>query len=257
MLMFSRSVAVVVFGIIVGCGSEAGLQTPERELEKPRAAKPISRAGDPGAELWFARHEELTSRLAQGPVNLLFVGDSITHFWEPSEYWADDGHNVWEEYYGRRNAVNFGIGGDLTEHLLWRLLNSELHLISPRVVVIEIGTNNEPFDSAENIAKGIIEVVETLRNELPNSKILLLAIFPRGESPDNPKRKKLDRANRLCSGVADGEMVFYLDLGSAFLQSDGTLKKELFPDFLHPGARGYAKWAEAMEPTLSKMFAEN
>lgn len=206
---------------------------------------PVARSDD----WWVKRHASMNDRVKQGNVDLVLIGDSITHGWE------ETGSAVWSEYYADRNAVNLGISGDRTQHVLWRLDNGNVDGISPKLAVVMIGTNNYEDNSAEEIADGVKRIVEKLRAKLPETKVLLLAIFPRTPKP-GPVRDRLAKASELASAVADGKMVHYLDIGRAFLEPDGTLPESVMPDFLHPNAKGYAIWAEAMEPKVAELLGE-
>jgi beta-glucosidase len=190
-------------------------------------------------------------RLEKGKVGMLFIGDSITHGWE------GQGRDFWRKYYEPRKAVNMGFSGDRTEHVLWRLDHSNLKKISPKLAVVMIGTNNSNGDeyTAEQIADGIVAVCERLRCELPKTKILLLAIFPRGSEP-SAQREKNAKASLLASKIADGKMIHYLDINSGFLSADGMLSKDIMPDYLHPNKVGYKIWAEAMEPTVAELIGD-
>lgn len=199
---------------------------------------------------WMKRHESMNERVKQGNVDLLMIGDSITQGWEAP------GKEVWAEYYAPRNAVNLGIGGDRVEHVLWRLQNGNIAGISPKAAVIMIGTNNHKDNTAEEIAEGVRAIVRHLREQLPEMKILLLAIFPRDEAPGTENRVKLAKTSEMFSDVADGSMVHYLDIGQHFLDKDGVLTKEIMPDALHPVAKGYAIWAAAIEPKLRELMGE-
>ena len=196
-----------------------------------------------------ARAQQITERVKQGHVDLIFVGDSITQGWER------DGKEVWEKHYGARNAVNVGIDGDRTEHVLWRLDHGNVDGIHPKLAVVMIGANNCKLRYADQIAEGMVAVVNKLREKLPETKILLLGILPTGESP-NETRDRLARASELAAKVADGKNVFYLDFGKQYLAADGTLPKSLMPDGVHPNEQGYRIWAEAMEPTVVKLMGE-
>jgi beta-glucosidase len=198
---------------------------------------------------WKQRHESFNERVKKGNVDLIFIGDSITHGWEGA------GKDVWEKFYAKRNAVNLGIGGDGFEHVLWRLDNGNIDGINPKLAVLMIGTNNVA-NPAEKIAEGVKLNVELLRKKLPNTKILVLAIFPRNKDTQDPLRQNLDKTNRIISKLADDKMVFFLDIGPKFLQPDGTLGKDIMPDLLHPNAKGYEIWAEAIEPTVAKLMGE-
>ncbi|MEZ6017739.1 MAG: GDSL-type esterase/lipase family protein [Planctomycetota bacterium] len=178
------------------------------------------------------------------------IGDSITHGWE------DSGREVWAEFYAARNALNLGFSGDRTEHVIWRLQNGAIDDIAPKLAVLMIGSNNTGHrsDAAEHTAAGIQRVISELRLRLPETKILLLGIFPRGEQPDHPLRQWNNAINALISGFAEDPWVTYLDVAGAFLEADGTLSSEIMPDFLHPGREGYRRWAAAMEATLQALL---
>jgi beta-glucosidase len=194
------------------------------------------------------RHELINSRIRQNEPDIIFIGDSITEGWERA------GAGVWAEAYGGRIAANLGISGDRTQHVLWRLENGNVDGISPKLAVVMIGTNNSRDNTPEQTRDGIIAIVRELRRDLPNTKILLLGIFPRGENAADERRQTNSRVNTMVAGLADGEMVHYLDIGAAFLESDGSLSREIMPDLLHLSEEGYGIWAEAMEPVLSRLL---
>lgn len=196
---------------------------------------------------WVKRHESMNAKAKTGDIELLFIGDSITQGWEGA------GKDVWAKVYAPRKALNLGIGGDRTQHVLWRLDNGNIEGLSPKAAVIMIGTNNSKDDSAEDIAAGITAIVEKLRAKLPNTKILLLGVFPRGEKP-NMQREKLAKTSAIVAKLDDGAHVFYLDIGPKFLGENETLAKDVMPDFLHLSPKGYQIWADAIEPKLSEIL---
>ncbi len=204
---------------------------------------------------WIKRHEGFVAQAKQGGIDILFMGDSITDFWR------NRGSNVWNQYYAPRHAANFGISGDRTQHVLWRMDNGELDGIHPKVVVLMIGTNNTgkerdkntPRNTVPEAIAGVQAVVADIRARLPDSKILLLAIFPRGML-DDPQRAQVALINTVIAKLDDGNMVRYLDIDPKFLEVDGTLSRGIMPDLLHPNERGYQIWADAMEPTLDGML---
>ncbi|SIN76637.1 Lysophospholipase L1 [Singulisphaera sp. GP187] len=209
----------------------------------------------PRAGLWMQRHEAFLERAKQGNIDLLFLGDSITNGWSGRDKNGEGPIEVWERHYAPRNAANFGIGGDRTQHVLWRIENGEIDGISPKVAVLMIGTNNAGANSSDEIAEGIEAIVKSLRQRLPQTKILLLAVFPRGEKP-GPVREKLAAVNERIAKLDDGQTVKYLDIGPKFLNEDGTISKEIMPDFLHLKRKGYQIWADAVEPTLWSLLDE-
>ncbi len=199
---------------------------------------------------WLKRHESFNERVKMGKVDLLLIGDSITQGWEGS------GKDVWAKYYAPRNAVNLGIGGDRTQHVLWRLDNGNIDGIEPKAAVIMIGTNNAGSNTSEEIADGVAAIVKKLRTKLPKTKLLVLAIFPRGANSEDKGRQKNAGANALIAKLADGEMVHFLDIGPKFTAADGTLSKEVMPDLLHLNAASYATWAESIEGKLKDLMGE-
>ncbi len=198
---------------------------------------------------WTERHEAMNARVRLGNVDLLFIGDSIVQNWE------GQGKDVWSEYYGDRNAVNLGISGDRTQHVLWRLQNGNIDAIHPKLAIVMIGQNNGPHNTGEEIGAGVTAIVETLRSKLPDTKVLLLAIFPRHENPD-AERDTLATANGIAAKLADGNSVFYLDVNYLWVRPDGTIPKDLMPDFEHPNAQGHRLWAEAIEPKVAELLGQ-
>ncbi len=213
------------------------------EVGANTAVQPCSRDSD----WWTARHNAMNERVKQGDVDLIFIGDSITQGWE------GNGKEVWQEYYGSRNAVNLGIGGDRTQHVLWRLDHGNVEDISPKLAVVMIGTNNSGDNTPDEISEGVKRIVEKLQAKLPQTKILLLGTFPRGPAPQDPRRQVNEKSNEIVSKLADDKMVLYLDIGKNFLQPDGTLTRKIMPDLLHLSPQGYKIWAESIEPVVAKV----
>ena len=195
----------------------------------------------------MARKEHL---LKTGGTELVLIGDSITDFWR-----SDPQRDSLEDYFGQYRPYNIGIAGDQTQHVLWRIEHGELDDIAPKAAVIMIGTNNfgDAHMSPEETAEGIAAVVRATRTKLPNTHILLLAIFPRGNRPDDPIRARIDKANALIARLDDGSHVKYMDIGSHFLGPDGTLSDAVMPDYLHPNPHGYEIWAKAIKDTVDAM----
>jgi len=223
------------------------------------AANAVAKDGPPSTVVaaprpdkgWVDRDAKMNERVKQGNVDLLLIGDSITQGWEGA------GKDAWEKHYAKRNAVNLGIGGDRTQHVLWRLEHGNIDGISPKLAVLMIGTNNSNGNdnTSEEIAAGIEAIVKKLREKLPQTKVLLLAIFPRGAKP-NPQREKNAKASEIASKLADNQNVFFLDIGDKFLTADGSLPAEIMPDFLHLTPKGYEIWADSIEPNVAKLMGE-
>ena len=202
---------------------------------------------------WMPRHEaKLAERKSLEKVDLLMVGDSITHGWE------NKGKAVWDKYYASRNAFNIGFSGDRTEHVIWRFQNGAIDDINPKLAVLMIGTNNTGHrkENPEHTAIGIRRVIDELQLRLPNTKVLLLGVFPRGADKEDELRKINDQINETISGYADEKKVWYLDISDEFLEESNVLPKSIMPDLLHPNEKGYEIWAQAMEPMVKELLGE-
>lgn len=204
---------------------------------------PVPREGK-----WMDRHNLINSRAVPGQVDVIFLGDSITQGWEGA------GKAAWDKHFAPLKPMNAGIGGDRTEHVLWRLDNGNIKGITPKVAVIMIGTNNSRTNTSEQIADGIKAIVAKLRDKLPETKILLLAIFPRGVDNNDVLRKTNTGANDIVKSLDDGKNVFFLDIGPKFLTADGVLEKKIMPDLLHLSPEGYEIWATSILPKLNELL---
>jgi lysophospholipase L1-like esterase len=204
---------------------------------------------DPNRHQDFMAHKDRIIHL--GGTKLVFIGDSITDGWR-----RDPQREVYDDYFGEYRPYNIGISGDQTQHVLWRIEHGELDGVSPRVAVIMIGTNNlgNMHQSPEETIDGIQSVVKAGEQKVPNIKILLLGVFPRGNKADDPFRAQIKQVNDAISKLDDGgKHVKYLDIGDKFLESDGTLPRTIMPDFLHPNPKGYQIWADAIKPSVDEL----
>ena len=224
MMTTARSFIAPALAFYLGLSLSPGAAVSVAEREFP-AIVPDPRADD----WWRSQHEARLARVRQGNVDLLMIGDSIT------QGWGSDGKRVWDTYYEHRRAVNLGFDGDGTEQVLWRLQQGEIEGIRPKVAVVMIGTNNSGTrkDPPEQTAAGVQAILKVLRARLPETKILLLGILPRGASPTDPLRQLNGAINDRLRHFGDNQHVFYLDIGHLFLDSTGRLKQDLMPDFLH------------------------
>jgi lysophospholipase L1-like esterase len=204
---------------------------------------------------WLKQHEGYVAVASRGNVDLLFLGDSITALWDKT------GPAVWSRYYGPRKAANFGIGGDRTQHVLWRIDHGELDGIKPKVVVLMIGTNNIPHQPEDQVFEGIKAVIDRVQARLPDSKILLLGLTPRGINRDpgqitTAPDPRISAINARLAKLEAAPKLRYLDLGPALLDGSGQLVQATQPDFLHLGRKAYQTWADMMEPMLWEMMGE-
>ena len=253
------------------CATASFAETPKPAVEapKPEDAEPKKMAGPdvaitgvPREGGWLKQHETFNEISKKGEAKLVFLGDSIT------AGWRSKGKEVWEKYWASLDAVNFGIGGDRTEHVIWRLDHGNFDGLDPKAIVLMIGTNNTGHQnraqkeldgaiyqcSAQQTADGIKAIIDRLKKKCPHAKILINAIFPRGEKPEDPLRKQNEATNAIIKGYADEKRVFFIDFNSKFLTDDGTLTTEFMPDRLHPGAAGYEIWASAIESKVKELL---
>lgn len=191
------------------------------------------------------------AKAAPGDYDIEFIGDSITQGWEGA------GKNVWQEAYGARKCINMGVGGDRTENVLWRFDNGQLDGIKAKVAVVMIGTNNsgKGRNTPDEILAGVIAVIDQIRTRQPDTKILLLAIFPRGKT-FSEQRGDILQVNQVLAKLDDGKNIFWLDFGSQLIEADGSISKSIMPDALHPNAVGYKIWVAATEPKLKELLGE-
>jgi lysophospholipase L1-like esterase len=198
------------------------------------------------------RQELVLQRARENPgeCDIVFIGDSIMQGWE------GPGRRVWTNYYGNRKCLNLGVGGDRTQHVLWRFEQGQLDGLKPKAAVLMIGTNNSNNkDNTEaEILEGVVAIVNQIRERLPDTKLLLFGIFPRGRT-FSTQRGKILQVNEVLAKLADDNMIFYYDIGPQLIESDGSIARQMMGDALHPGARGYEIWAEAMEPKLKEILS--
>jgi lysophospholipase L1-like esterase len=213
--------------------------------------KPATVVAAPRKDAWWQnRHQKFLETTKAGDIQVAFLGDSITQGWEGA------GKQAWDKTFAPLKAGNYGIGGDQTQHVLWRITEGkELDGITPKVAVLMIGTNNFGANKSEDVALGIEAIVQELRKQKPDIKVLVLGVFPRGAKNAakdgkiaagdlNPKSAEV---NQIISKLDDGKNVFFLDIGKTFLGEDGSLSKEIMPDYLHLSPKGYELWAAAIE----------
>jgi len=205
------------------------------------------------------RHKEKLELTAKDKYNLIFIGNSITHSFEDPDY-----QPVWNQFYAPRKALNLGYSGYRTENILWNIKNGELDGQKPRVIVLEIGTNNideknyPTRHTAGQLAGGIEAIVRLLQEKLPETKIIILRCFPGSYDGPNPTshRAILERASDIVSKLADGKNVFYCDVNHLFLNLDGSINHEKMPDWLHPSPSAAMEWAQVMEPLISELMGD-
>ena len=196
------------------------------------------------------RHEGFVERARQGNIDLLLHGDSITDWWVQN----DENKAMFDKYFANIKTANFAVAGDTTQGVLWGLHNGEGQGFQPKAVMLMIGTNNAGGSTAPEIAAGIGAVILELRSNFPDAKVLMLAIFPRG-LPGDAVRDKIAQVNKLIARLDDQKHVFFLDIGAKFLDDKGVFLPESFrPDNLHPQAKGYDIWGQAVQAKLAELL---
>jgi len=207
---------------------------------------------------WLETHEECNLQNEQTDAPLVFLGDSLMQMWQKD----DNGKPTWQTYWVPLRALNYGIAGDRTEHVLWRLDHGALDGLNPKLVVVCIGTNNagQQFEvegyhcTPQQTADGILAILQRIQIKCPRAKILLLAILPRGEEEGDPARKLNQATNAIIKGYADGKQTFFLDTGAKFLKPNGDGEVTIQPDMLHLSEKGYQIWAKAIAPTVKELL---
>jgi lysophospholipase L1-like esterase len=198
---------------------------------------------------WYAACERRVAAMKGKPCDIIFIGDSITDNYvaAPTAQWPMAGKGVWDQHYGGRNVLNFGVGADRTEHVLWRLENMDIKDFHPKAAVILIGTNNN-INTPEEIAAGVKAVVAKTQERFGGVKIILMSILPNARAT-----AKMEEANKLIAPIADEKSIFYFDLASK-MPKEGDSWKGLGRDKLHLMPEGYELWATEMEPLLSRLL---
>lgn len=262
------SATTMPFALEVGGAGEVGVANVQLLIQTPKNValvscpdyKTVSVTPDLlnewwSIDWWLPRHQQKIADAKAiytkgGKIDLLFIGDSITQSWEK------EGVDVWKKHFASHNAFGIGFGGDRTENVLWRLQHNAVDGMKPKVAVLMIGTNNtgHRHENPQTTAAGIKKILEELQQRLPTTKILLLAIFPRDETPDGKLRKINNDINEIIKHYDDNQRVFFANVNSVFLTKDGVLPKDVMPDLLHPNEKGYELLAKALEPHLKKLL---
>ena len=243
-------------------------------LPSPVSAKVQDTRYWAGKGYWDRRHAAKLAEIAAGPkeYDFVFLGDSITHNWEG---WSDPidvskvtkayergelhfpngpGRAVYEEMKKEFRLLNLGVGGDSTQHVLWRLDNGEMDGYRTRGVMLMIGTNNS--GKPEEVASGVKAILAKIAEKQPQAKVLLLPIFPSGAKAGVGRRARNDAVNAIIKGYADGDKVIWCDFNAKMLEPDGTLTRDMMPDLLHPLEKGYRIWRAAVEPHMRAIVSD-
>jgi len=252
---------LLVLGVLHSCASTATTSAPTATAPAVvnTAIVPV-----PRDEKIMKRHQDFLEITKKGNIDVLFLGDSITDFFLRP---APQGKNVWDREYGAMAVANFGISADRTQHVLWRIANGELDGISPKALVLLIGTNNTGMEkddvtkarnSTQEALEGIKAVVAAIRNKLPATPIVLVSLFPREDGPQGGPQSKqsmqVRELNQAISGWHDGKTVHFLNMYPVLVDTQGAMRRELFmPDLVHPNEQGYEAWVRELRPLLKQL----
>ena len=240
-------------------GTLAEMTTPANGTRISSTLVPVTQGRDWRVYDWPRRHAAAVALMREARPEIVMLGDSIMHFWggDPSGEGIGGRRTapeVWDRFFSGRRVVNLGYGWDRTENVLWRLRHGEFEGVSPKVVVLMIGTNNVTLNTPDEIAAGVAAICDEVHQRSPTTRILLLGIFPRGEKP-NADRATVDAVNqRISHFEGRAGVVTYLDIGAQFLAADRSIDKAIMYDFLHPTPKGYEIWTAAMGPVLTRLL---
>ncbi|MBQ3349578.1 MAG: GDSL family lipase [Thermoguttaceae bacterium] len=238
--MYNKILLFLLTTIVVTAASAVYADAPE--------SKPANAAAIPTkiSAHHNARFKEKAAIVAAGGVDLVLLGDSITHRLDST------GKTVQDKHLGEYKRVNLGFGGIGTHHLLWVLDNIDADAIHPKAVMLLIGTNNIGWlkQTPEMTIGGVEAIVAKVRTLWPDAKLLVMGVFPRSELPTDPSREKVRTVNAAISKLADGKNVVFMDIGDKFLNQDGVETRDILSDFVHPTVKGYEIWLGSVAPTL-------
>lgn len=240
----TQASCLLTLSITVSIAQEASAPIAETAVNTAAQATPRKKH----AESWLKSHKQICKSAQRGKVPVLFIGDSITHMM------FTNGGAVWREEFGKIGCLNIGLSGDKTQNILWRIQNGALGTAKPKVTVLLAGVNNMRVNSPEEIAQGIEAICKELKQRLPDTKVLVLGVFPRGQKGNTADRIKILAINKEIEKLNDDKQIFYLDIGLAFLNEDGSMKEgAMTKDGLHPALGGYQIWADAIRESIKKL----
>ena len=227
---------------------------PRTEAQAPDVAAPkLDKQGMPDAR-FIKRHESFLADVKKNQdAGLVLIGDYLTDDWRGNN--KNGVKAIFDQAFGACKPLNLGQSGDYTQHVLWRLENGELEGLSPKVVMLLIGgTNGSNGDKPEKIAAGIEAIISCVKKKSPTTKILLMSVPPRAENPASPRDRQMAVNALLPKFNDDAKGIRFVDLAAKYIRPDGTVSKELMPDFYHFSDKGYQLWADTVASSLRELM---
>lgn len=200
-----------------------------------------------GSYDWNARHLKELEMNKTNPPRIVFLGNSITHYWGGKpDFHIHRGEDSWNKYLTPAGVRNFGFSWDRIENVLWRVYHGELDGYQAKQVLINIGTNNLAFNSDKEIMAGLKLLIEAVKERQPAASILMVGIYPRKD-----EEKRVADLNQQIVQLCGIENVNYANPGVKLLDKSGKINPSLFIDgSLHPNAAGYMILAKSLAPYL-------
>ena len=262
--MVIRSVimlSAVAAALGIACFARAQAPAPGPATPPPAGRGGASRSAPQNTATFMPGHQLLLEKKTKGTIDIYFLGDSITRRWQGT----DDEHKPnWDANFFGWNAASFGWGGDTTQNVIWRLQNGELDGVNPKIIVLMIGTNNvgktvrfpndDPF--ADEVARGVKKILDLCREKAPNAVIILTAIMPRNDDANKSTAlmPTINKINDRIAKFADGKTIRYINVNDKLADKDGKLFEGMTRDNLHPVAKGYQPWADALKPIFTEIL---
>ena len=211
--------------------------------ETPGYKLPVSRFGEPW---WFDRVFEIRSAIGTTTTrpNVVLLGDDLAKGWE------DQGAEAAKECFGSRRVNNAGIEGDSLAQIIWRARYSCLSAFRPALVVLHAGLVDSEI-TAEEFVDAYNDLITEARAKQTASKIIVMAVPPRGASPDDPMRGRIEFINEELEKLITNDKTFFVNCNDELLEPDGTLSPEMSPDQIHFSSKAYEIWGKAIQEILN------
>lgn len=210
---------------------------------------PITHAANEASirNMWLEIHERHVAALKEQPdARVIFLGDSLTDAWQYQPSWTKE--------LAPYKPINLGIGGDRTQHLLWRLQH---HRLPPApIFTLLIGTNNINRNHSREIVEGIAACRDEVWRQCPDSKILILHLLPRQRLRSEPEYRQVCEVNQSIPALAEDPRAYAVDFSDVFqVEGEAHLNDDhVLPDHVHFSEQGYAAWTRRLVPELDRLL---